>query len=70
LFIFCRWHNHLHPDIKKTPWSEAEEKIISEAHARFGRLQETSFFISFHLSISTSISSMATFLSGPSEIAD
>jgi hypothetical protein len=32
----CSWHNHLHPDIKKTPWSEEEERIIMEAHSRLG----------------------------------
>ena len=31
-----RWHNHLHPGIKKTPWSAEEEKIIVDAHARLG----------------------------------
>ena len=25
-----RWYNHLSPDIKKTPWSEEEEKILLE----------------------------------------
>eukprot|EP00730_Choanoeca_flexa_P009081 TRINITY_DN12580_c0_g2_i1.p1 TRINITY_DN12580_c0_g2~~TRINITY_DN12580_c0_g2_i1.p1 ORF type:complete len:1081 (+),score=262.54 TRINITY_DN12580_c0_g2_i1:217-3459(+) len=31
-----RWHNHLHPGIKKTPWSAEEEMIIMEAHGRLG----------------------------------
>jgi len=31
-----RWHNHLNPSIKKTPWTEEEDKIIYEAHSRIG----------------------------------
>eukprot|EP00516_Mucochytrium_quahogii_P006564 CAMPEP_0203752372 /NCGR_PEP_ID=MMETSP0098-20131031/6296_1 /ASSEMBLY_ACC=CAM_ASM_000208 /TAXON_ID=96639 /ORGANISM=" , Strain NY0313808BC1" /LENGTH=498 /DNA_ID=CAMNT_0050642489 /DNA_START=517 /DNA_END=2013 /DNA_ORIENTATION=+ len=31
-----RWHNHLNPNIKKTPWTEAEDDIIFEAHSRLG----------------------------------
>ncbi|CAL8108650.1 unnamed protein product [Orchesella dallaii] len=31
-----RWHNHLNPDINKTPWSEEEDNIIIDAHARWG----------------------------------
>ncbi|XP_020295281.1 myb protein isoform X2 [Pseudomyrmex gracilis] len=31
-----RWHNHLNPEIKKTAWTEAEDKIIVEAHRRVG----------------------------------
>ncbi|XP_025991710.1 myb-related protein A isoform X2 [Solenopsis invicta] len=31
-----RWHNHLNPEIKKTAWTEAEDRIIVEAHRRFG----------------------------------
>eukprot|EP00049_Salpingoeca_infusionum_P004416 m.79014 g.79014 ORF g.79014 m.79014 type:complete len:655 (-) comp12553_c0_seq1:158-2122(-) len=31
-----RWHNHLHPDIKKSPWSPEEDRIIIEAHMRLG----------------------------------
>lgn len=31
-----RWHNHLNPGIKKTAWTEAEDKIIVEAHRRIG----------------------------------
>ena len=29
---FCRWHNHLNPDIKKDAWTLAEEFAIMEAH--------------------------------------
>jgi hypothetical protein len=36
LFSLHRWHNHLHPGIKKTPWSEEEDRIILDAHARLG----------------------------------
>ncbi|XP_029172647.1 myb protein-like isoform X2 [Nylanderia fulva] len=31
-----RWHNHLNPEIKKTAWTEAEDRIIVEAHRKFG----------------------------------
>ncbi|XP_077257203.1 proto-oncogene like protein Myb isoform X1 [Temnothorax americanus] len=31
-----RWHNHLNPEIKKTAWTEAEDKVIVEAHRRVG----------------------------------
>ncbi|XVE79434.1 hypothetical protein DITRI_Ditri14bG0058300 [Diplodiscus trichospermus] len=31
-----RWHNHLRPNIKKDSWSEEEERIIVEAHAKVG----------------------------------
>ncbi|KAG6583375.1 Transcription factor MYB119, partial [Cucurbita argyrosperma subsp. sororia] len=31
-----RWHNHLRPDIKKESWSEEEEMILVETHARVG----------------------------------
>jgi hypothetical protein len=31
-----RWHNHLDPHIKKDPWSEEEELIMTQAHATLG----------------------------------
>jgi hypothetical protein len=31
-----RWHNHLDPAIKKTPWTEEEDKILDEAQAEYG----------------------------------
>lgn len=31
-----RWHNHLNPDIKKTAWSEAEDKLLLDLHGRMG----------------------------------
>eukprot|EP00817_Percolomonadidae_sp_ATCC50343_P005558 CAMPEP_0117421184 /NCGR_PEP_ID=MMETSP0758-20121206/2346_1 /TAXON_ID=63605 /ORGANISM="Percolomonas cosmopolitus, Strain AE-1 (ATCC 50343)" /LENGTH=620 /DNA_ID=CAMNT_0005203195 /DNA_START=126 /DNA_END=1985 /DNA_ORIENTATION=+ len=31
-----RWHNHLNPKIKKTPWTEEEDRIIIQAHAELG----------------------------------
>ncbi|XP_077987181.1 myb-related protein A-like [Glandiceps talaboti] len=31
-----RWHNHLNPDIKKSAWTEEEDRIIYEAHKRLG----------------------------------
>ncbi|XP_061354628.1 transcription factor MYB119-like [Gastrolobium bilobum] len=31
-----RWRNHLGPDIKKDSWSEEEEKILVETHAKIG----------------------------------
>lgn len=31
-----RWHNHLNPNIKKTAWTEDEDKIIYQAHREWG----------------------------------
>ncbi|KAM0687861.1 hypothetical protein COBT_000894 [Conglomerata obtusa] len=31
-----RWHNHLHPSIKKTPFSSEEDMIILSLHERYG----------------------------------
>ncbi|XP_070532622.1 myb-related protein A-like [Ptychodera flava] len=31
-----RWHNHLNPDIKKSAWTEEEDRIIYGAHKRLG----------------------------------
>lgn len=31
-----RWHNHLNPDINKTPWTEVEDRCILEAHRTIG----------------------------------
>ncbi|XP_066576703.1 myb-related protein A isoform X2 [Amia ocellicauda] len=31
-----RWHNHLNPEVKKSSWTEEEDRIIFEAHQRLG----------------------------------
>mmetsp|Transcript_588 Transcript_588/g.781 ORF Transcript_588/g.781 Transcript_588/m.781 type:complete len:491 (-) Transcript_588:1417-2889(-) len=31
-----RWHNHLNPDLKKSSWSQDEEKIARQAHEKYG----------------------------------
>nr|CAF04484.1 unnamed protein product [Homo sapiens] len=31
-----RWHNHLNPEVKKTSWTEEEDRIIYQAHKRLG----------------------------------
>nr|XP_025669789.1 protein ODORANT1-like [Arachis hypogaea] len=31
-----RWSNHLRPDLKKGPFSEEEEKLIDDLHAKIG----------------------------------
>lgn len=31
-----RWHNHLNPSIRKTPWTSDEDDIILTAHAKYG----------------------------------
>jgi hypothetical protein len=31
-----RWHNHLNPNIKKTAWTEEEDRIIYQAHCNWG----------------------------------
>ncbi|XP_072912422.1 transcriptional activator Myb isoform X5 [Hemitrygon akajei] len=31
-----RWHNHLNPEVKKTSWTEEEDRVIYQAHKRLG----------------------------------
>ncbi|XP_024083418.1 transcriptional activator Myb isoform X3 [Cimex lectularius] len=31
-----RWHNHLNPNIKKTAWTDEEDRIIYQAHQKLG----------------------------------
>ncbi|XP_034826626.1 myb protein isoform X2 [Maniola hyperantus] len=31
-----RWHNHLNPSIKKTAWTDQEDRIIYQAHKQLG----------------------------------
>jgi hypothetical protein len=31
-----RWFNHLHPGVRKDPWTPEEDRIIIEAHAQLG----------------------------------
>jgi hypothetical protein len=31
-----RWHNHLNPNINKTPWTDQEESLIIQAHSEWG----------------------------------
>jgi myb proto-oncogene protein len=31
-----RWHNHLNPDIKKTAWTDEEDRVIFNAHKQWG----------------------------------
>ena len=31
-----RWHNHLNPNIKKTPWTKEEDELIEREHALLG----------------------------------
>ena len=33
---FCRWHNHLNPEIRKESWTEEEDRVILDAHERLG----------------------------------
>jgi hypothetical protein len=32
LKMINRWHNHLDPMVRKSPWNEAEEFVFIEAH--------------------------------------
>lgn len=31
-----RWHNHLNPDIKKTAWTDQEDKLLFDLHQKMG----------------------------------
>jgi hypothetical protein len=31
-----RWYNHLSPEVRKDPWTDEEDKIIIDAHNKFG----------------------------------
>jgi len=31
-----RWHNHLNPDIKKTAWTDSEDKLLYDLHSKMG----------------------------------
>lgn len=31
-----RWHNHLNPEIVKSKWTDEEERLIMEAHEKYG----------------------------------
>ncbi|KAH0617663.1 hypothetical protein JD844_016125 [Phrynosoma platyrhinos] len=37
-----RWHNHLNPEVKKSSWTEEEDRIIYEAHKRLGNRTDNS----------------------------
>ena len=32
----CRWHNHLDPMVRKSPWNETEEYVFIDSHKVFG----------------------------------
>jgi len=36
MVIVCRWHNHLNPAIKKSAWTEKEDRMIYELHKQMG----------------------------------
>lgn len=36
LLTYFRWHNHLDPEIKKDPITPHEERVIFEAHKKYG----------------------------------
>lgn len=31
-----RWYNHLDPEIKKDPWTDEEDRLVIELHAKLG----------------------------------
>ena len=31
-----RWHNHLDPNINKSPWTEEEDRLLAQAHEQYG----------------------------------
>lgn len=36
VFLSHSWHNHLNPDIKKSPWSAEEDQRLIDAHTEMG----------------------------------
>lgn len=34
--MIIRWHNHLNPAIKKSAWTEEEDRLIYQLHKRMG----------------------------------
>lgn len=34
--LYCRWHNHLDPNIKRGDWTNNEDHTLVEKHAEFG----------------------------------
>ncbi len=36
LIFRFRWHNHLDPMVRKSPWNESEEFVFIEAHKLHG----------------------------------
>ena len=36
LILIYRWHNHLDPMVRKSPWNETEEFVFIEAHKIHG----------------------------------
>lgn len=36
LLVLQRWNHHLHPDIRKDAWTEAEEQQLVAAHRQLG----------------------------------
>lgn len=33
---YCRWHNHLNPNIKKEAWTKEEDNIVISSHQKIG----------------------------------
>lgn len=36
MIVFCRWHNHLNPDIGRAAWAEEEELVLINVHNTCG----------------------------------
>ena len=34
--LHVRWHNHLNPEIKKTAWTDVEDRLIFQLHRKMG----------------------------------
>lgn len=32
----CRWHNQLNPKVKKTAWTEEEDRLLYQLHKHLG----------------------------------